>query len=401
MGTKLKPRSMRDNHKLIPIALFNCRTLSNLGMALEASSSSRQWRPVAEFDTPTRKHGTAGSYSLERIQDDSVFADIQELAKHTYDGHDFITVMFHKWLKSAQTYLCGIRYAVEGGVSTPAVPEDLPSSQAAAAAETHDQQTLAPQGIIAFMLVDMLDAGTTAWLEGLRVHPAHRGQGLAKWISQLCAWQAEHLHGCLRIRYTTTTQNGASLAIASSLGMHQSAQWLFTAEKLTQGSPFVAALQEHASTEAADGISQVAPLEAAAALLSDLEPRPAVLIHDWVARQNAPETLTEWAATGVTVHAVGDNPSAGVSWSSTRSVFSGGTVYLCGVASASTPATLSHMLYHLHAAQEKEADALWCFTPHDQAAELESFGCTGIGSVGSVAQASPTCVMVERELSSS
>ena len=341
-------------------------------MAGEAAGTVSKWRSVAEF-AHLSKETSHGLYTLQCIDSDEVFDDIQELAKHTYGGHDFITVMFHKWLAAPTTWLCGVRY--ESG-----------DSQAEGARQA---------GIVAFMIVDLLDDGHTGWLEALRVHPTHRKQGLGRWISSLAAWVAEGVPGCKRIRYTTTTHNGASLSIAKGLGMQQSAQWVFTAEKLSPDSSFVAAVTERGSA-AASHIGPLTSVEPSGVpeALAGVTASASVVIHDWVARDNTPHTAEEWLQAGLKFFAGSDGS---LSWCSSRPVYSGDTLHLCGVVAPSPQSTVAHFAHHLALAQAANAESLWCFSPVDHNAELESWGCSGISGVGDVPQASPVCVMVQRE----
>jgi hypothetical protein len=312
-----------------------------------------------------------------------VYPDILELAKHTYDGHDFISVLFHTWLKRPSTsWMCGVRY------SSSSVKGNSSSKEAPA------------EGIIAFMMLDLLDDTSTGWLEALRVHPSHRKQGLARKISEVVKWQAQQTARCKRIRYTTTTKNVASLRIATGLGMHEANRWLFIAEPVPlEGSDFTTSLTGRAAacSETKCLLDSIVPCsdESVAATLQFLLPSAPVLLHDWVARNNTASTVAALLAQGAKFYT--SKVDGSMSWCSSRAVFSGDTLHLVGVAAGSAQSVAGHMAFHLALAQTHERESMWVFAPAKVQDQLGVWGLSGISGVRNVAQASPICVMVEAE----
>ncbi len=354
-------------------------------MAAQADQQTSGWANIDEYAGQTIWHVPGGSYSFEHLCTERVHADINELAKFTYDGHDFISVLFPVWLKKPDTcWMCGIRYTPDTALSDETIEQEQPSKAT---------------GIVAFMLLDMLDGGATGWLEALRVHPDHRKQGLARKISSLVNWQAKSKRGCSRVRYTTTTRNQASLKIAHGLGMVETQRWLFIAEPLADTTTdFVQALHALAASTAPDqatlnsSIRSCSTTEAASALAGLQEMHP-VLLHDWVARNNTPDTVSQLEALGARFF-VSDKDGS-VSWCSSRAVYSGDLLHLVGLVAPTATSTAAHMAVHCRLAQQEQRSSLWVFASAAYQQELADLGLSGISGVKNVPQASPICVMVE------
>jgi N-acetylglutamate synthase-like GNAT family acetyltransferase len=111
--------------------------------------------------------------------------DILEIAKHTWEGHDYLPYSFDTWLK------------------------DKASHTAAVEQDGH---------IIALANLRVIEDGRTGWMEGLRVHPKYRGKGIAKSLTNHVVQTARGLN-IERIRYTTATDNLESLHLGESVGM--------------------------------------------------------------------------------------------------------------------------------------------------------------------------------------
>ncbi|TFG26503.1 GNAT family N-acetyltransferase [Candidatus Thorarchaeota archaeon] len=113
--------------------------------------------------------------------------DILEIARNTWDGHDYVPKFFDSWLKDIDSYPVGI--------------ED----------DGH---------IIALANLRVIDDGKTGWMEALRVHPSYRGKGLATILTQHIVQLAMNIP-VKRIRYTTAVSNKTSLHLAESVGMRR------------------------------------------------------------------------------------------------------------------------------------------------------------------------------------
>ena len=112
-------------------------------------------------------------------------ADIKEIARHTWDGYDYLPYVIDSWLRNRDCYTVGIDV---GG------------------------------HIVAMANLHTIDSGRTGWMEALRVHPKHRGTGLAHVLTEELVREAT-ARGLSRIRYTTDYSNAASIKLAQSVGM--------------------------------------------------------------------------------------------------------------------------------------------------------------------------------------
>eukprot|EP00656_Telonema_subtile_P005154 TRINITY_DN12342_c0_g1_i2.p1 TRINITY_DN12342_c0_g1~~TRINITY_DN12342_c0_g1_i2.p1 ORF type:complete len:237 (-),score=55.95 TRINITY_DN12342_c0_g1_i2:69-779(-) len=71
----------------------------------------------------------------------------------------------------------------------------------------------------------LLDDGTTAWIEALRVHPDARGQGIAAKLQQFVVKTAFQNPSVQRVRYTTGAYNTASVKLAERCGLTEDRRW--------------------------------------------------------------------------------------------------------------------------------------------------------------------------------
>lgn len=119
---------------------------------------------------------------------------VAELARHTYNGHDWIMTSWNAWLQQRDGgRLLG--FELEGRLA----------------------------GI---ENVRIVDGGTTGWLEALRVHPAVRGRGLAGQLQQKAIDVATRTFPGLEcFRYTTHALNRASRKLASRCGLSEVYKW--------------------------------------------------------------------------------------------------------------------------------------------------------------------------------
>ncbi len=111
--------------------------------------------------------------------------DILEIAKHTWDGHDYLPYFFDAWI------------------------HDRNSHTAAIEKDGH---------VIALANLRVIENGRTGWMEGLRVHPDHREQGFASILTHHVVKLAKEIP-VERIRYTTAVDNETSLHLGEEVGM--------------------------------------------------------------------------------------------------------------------------------------------------------------------------------------
>lgn len=111
-------------------------------------------------------------------------ADIAEISRHVWEGHDYLPSVAEGWLKDKNCHFYGI------------VTDDH---------------------VVAVGNLHVLERGRTGWMEGLRVHPDYRGKGYANEITRYLVRKAEDL-GVRRLRYTTSDENAASLNLAKMVG---------------------------------------------------------------------------------------------------------------------------------------------------------------------------------------
>lgn len=121
------------------------------------------------------------------------YQDILELARHTYGGHDYIVGEFHSWFKIGCIVL-GI--------------------------EAHDQKS-GSGPLVSLLVMRPIKQDRVGYTEALRVHPKHRGKGLAKRIvSEMIELVKAKKHeiGVDKFRYTVEDENVASVKIALHFG---------------------------------------------------------------------------------------------------------------------------------------------------------------------------------------
>jgi len=110
--------------------------------------------------------------------------DILEISRHIWEGHDYLPSVFDDWVKDPKSYTCGVE---------------------------------ADGRLVAVANLRLIENGRTGWMEGLRVHPEYRGKGFADTLTRHLIEKAGDL-GVLRLRYTTSTENEASLRLAEKFG---------------------------------------------------------------------------------------------------------------------------------------------------------------------------------------
>ncbi|MHA2047651.1 MAG: GNAT family N-acetyltransferase [Candidatus Thorarchaeota archaeon] len=130
---------------------------------------------------------TSNEYRNIRPLKKSDRADILEIASKIWHGHDYLPYFFDAWLKDENSHTTAIE---------------------------HDGH------VVSLANLRVIENGRTGWMEGLRVHPDHRGKGLASIITKHVVELAEKIK-VERIRYTTATDNESSLHLGKMVGMER------------------------------------------------------------------------------------------------------------------------------------------------------------------------------------
>jgi GNAT superfamily N-acetyltransferase len=120
-----------------------------------------------------------------RLLRESDREDILEIARHTWEGHDYLPYSFDTWLNDRNSHTAGVE---------------------------HDSH------VIALANLRVIENGRTGWMEGLRVHPDYRGKGLASLLTHHVVKIAREIP-VERIRYTTAIGNEKSLHLGETVGM--------------------------------------------------------------------------------------------------------------------------------------------------------------------------------------
>jgi ribosomal protein S18 acetylase RimI-like enzyme len=179
--------------------------------------------------------------------------DVLEIARHTWEGHDYLPYFFDVWI------------------------HDKHSHPTAIEKDGH---------VVALANLRVIDNGRTGWMEGLRVHPDYRGQGLASILTHHVVKLAMEIP-VERIRYTTAVGNETSLHLGNSIGMHRkfdlAVHWQDGIDEITWSSP----VRPVKAVSAGDLYPQL--------LDSGLLPHD-VVIYDWKALDASREGLEKIGA---------------------------------------------------------------------------------------------------------
>lgn len=177
--------------------------------------------------------------------------DIAEISRHIWEGNDYLLSVVDDWFKDRNCHFYGVE---ENG------------------------------HIVAVGNLRLLEDGQTGWMEGLRVHPEHRGKGFANEITRYLTKEAEHL-GVKRIRYTTSDRNEASLKLAKMSGLSEiSKMAVFWTENPKQIPPI----------GNYPPIEKVTPAKAYGLLQASSNIIPyGILTYDWKALDNTLQNLKE------------------------------------------------------------------------------------------------------------
>lgn len=113
--------------------------------------------------------------------------DILEISRHVWEGHDYLPKVIKKWLDDPNSFTFGTE--VNGH-------------------------------LVGLDNLRLVEGGRTGWMEGLRVHPDYRGQGLAKKLTEYLVKEAQHLN-VQRLRFTTASDNLVSLRLGEKVGFER------------------------------------------------------------------------------------------------------------------------------------------------------------------------------------
>jgi GNAT superfamily N-acetyltransferase len=109
---------------------------------------------------------------------------ILEISRYTWGGYDYLPFVIDEWLGDPDSHV----YGVEVGTR-----------------------------LAALASIRVVDGGRTGWMEGLRVHRHFRRRRYAHALTRALLEKARDL-GVIRLRYTTSTENEASLKLAEKYG---------------------------------------------------------------------------------------------------------------------------------------------------------------------------------------
>ena len=241
--------------------------------------------------------------------------DILEIAKHTWEGHDYLPYFFESWLNDKNSHTASIEQ--DGRV-------------------------------IALANLRVIEDGKTGWMEGLRVHPDYRGMGLAKKLTNHVVQTAISLK-IERIRYTTATDNLESLHLGESVGMTRKFNLaVFWFENPAQ----VSWRSSNEEIVSIDGKS-LAPLLDEARLLPC-----GVIVLDWKALDATPESLEKISQSSPFWVTLQHGNITSLSMGFSREA-SGGKQWQFTVYAKSEDMFLDHLSHQLVLATEKKCKSLF------------------------------------------
>jgi GNAT superfamily N-acetyltransferase len=238
-----------------------------------------------------------------------------EIASKTWHGHDYLPYFFDAWLKDKNSHTAAIE---------------------------HDGH------VISLANLRVIENGRTGWMEGLRVHPDHRGKGLASIITKHVVEVAKEVK-VERIRYTTATDNHQSLHLGKMVGMERKFDLAFywyenpdeISWRITEDS-----LKEASSSELFPALID-----------SGLLPRN-VVIYDWKALDANQEGLENIETTAKFWIQTEDNRIKSFSLGFSRDEKSG-QMWSFTIYSNDEAGFLTHLSHHLTKASETKCDLIF------------------------------------------
>jgi len=252
---------------------------------------------------------------------DSDREDVLEIARHTWDGHDYLPYFFDAWLTDRNSHTAAIE---RGG------------------------------HVVALANLRVIENGRTGWMEGLRVHPDYRGQGLASILTHHVVKLAREIP-VERIRYTTAVGNESSLHLGTTIGMRRkfdlAVHWQDRLDEVSWSTSVSPIMEASAKN--------LYPSLAEARLLPHN-----VVVYDWKALDLSPEALEKTAVLArfwiqsqggrIESFSLGfahEDP-AGMQWSV--------TIY-----ARNNPTFLDQLSHHLKMASENECRTIFLTYPID------------------------------------
>jgi ribosomal protein S18 acetylase RimI-like enzyme len=176
--------------------------------------------------------------------------DVLEISRHVWEGHDYLPSVIDDWLNEPGSFMYGVEME---------------------------------NRLVAVANLRVVESGRTGWMEGLRVHPDFRRRGFANLLTEYLIGRAEET-SVQRLRYTTSTENNASLQLAKKYGF---------SEILQRGVFWQPTPQALPSANTALHIRQSDPEEVHNLLRDNPDLiADAVLVYDWKALDVTLDTLT-------------------------------------------------------------------------------------------------------------
>lgn len=312
-------------------------------------------------------------------------ARCKEIAAATYGGRDYLLAALERWQANPDTYI----------VKCLAHPDT--------------------DELCALEAVGKVDGGVTGWLEGLRTHPDHRRRGLARRIQHVlvgkCLSQARSGGSTIRrLRYTTRSDNAASIAIGEACGLSVTATWgfLFKSDAERLASALTDIAEEQASAALAgppaafSHLCKAAPAEVATMLTcantsSGDVPALERVMADWKVHElgdEAESTLQQLVETVGAEIVVGDGA---LSLGQMRPDVSSASWCVTVSSRGELLPAVRHLLWHCHRAREHKVDCMMIFFDHTLVPELGND--SKLNTVADIFPGADTCVLLERDLS--
>jgi len=175
--------------------------------------------------------------------------DILVISKQTWGGFDYLPNVIDEWLRDQNSYTCGVE--VNGK-------------------------------LVALANLRVIENEKTGWMEGLRVHEKHRGKGYANLLTEHVIEEGEK-RKVDRLRYTTGSDNAASLKLASKHGFSRI---------LELGVFWHPSITTKSSPTSELNVREVGFLEANSLLAQNPTLLPnGILVYDWKALDFSKENL--------------------------------------------------------------------------------------------------------------
>jgi GNAT superfamily N-acetyltransferase len=176
---------------------------------------------------------------------------ILRISAQVWEGHDYVPLALERWL-------------AEGGLFV---------------AELAGQ-------IVGFAKTTILSPGEF-WLEGLRVAPEHRNQGIGRALAE-AQLQDALARGARAVRYSTVEINRASGRIAQALGFHEAGRFTFMAGPVRGGEKSTKVIQAEEPDKLASFIFSSRAYRLSRGLLA----------HGWIFKELSLALLAELVSNG-------------------------------------------------------------------------------------------------------